>query len=76
MTFTIYMKRIIQQAMLGNPAIWGKNRSELYVIYNLYAIWKKNLNIKTKLQSTRRNIYLYLGSEEDNYIMLLVAKHK
>lgn len=54
--------------MLENQAIWGKNRYELYVIYNLHAIWSKDLNVKTKFE------YIYLGDEEDFYNMLLMAK--
>lgn len=61
--------------MLGNPGIWGKNRSELYAMYILHTIWIQDLNIKTKLKSTRKICgYLYLGDEEDIYKMLLEAK--
>lgn len=48
--------------MLEKPAIWGKNRSELYSIFNLYTICIKDLNIKTKSQSTRKKyvtIYIW-----------------
>lgn len=53
---------------VGKSSHLGKNRYELYVIDNLYAIWSKDLNIKTKFE------YLYLGDEEDISNMLLVAE--